>query len=79
VCHGNALKPHETNYIATTRAILYKYIGGCGCTQPHRQYYHKRDGIFVPLVLLPMNTKKKDIRSLINQSLMEARKKEISV
>ena len=78
-CHRNALKPHETNHIAVVRVILYKYIKGCGCMQPHRQHYHKKDGLFVTLVLLPMNTKKKDIRGLVNQSLIEAGEKDISV
>jgi hypothetical protein len=78
-CHGNALRPHETNHVASARAILQKYIKGCGCIQPHRQHFRKRDGVFVPLVLLPMNTKKKDIRNLINQSLQELRESEISV
>jgi hypothetical protein len=41
--------------------------------------YKKKDGIFLPLVLLPMNTKKKDIRALINESLLESGEKEISV
>jgi hypothetical protein len=68
-CHGNALKPHETNHVAVARAILQKYIKGYGCIQPHRQHFRKRDGVFIPLVLLPMNTRKKDIRNLINQSL----------
>jgi hypothetical protein len=68
-CHGNALKPHETNHVAAARAILQKYIRGCRCIQPHRQHFRKRDGVFIPLVLLPMNTRKKDIRNLINQSL----------
>jgi hypothetical protein len=78
-CHGNALKPHETNHIAAACAILHKYIKGCGCTQPHCQHYRKRDGLFIPLVLLPMNTKKKDVQGLVNQSLIEAGEKEISV
>ena len=30
-CHGNALRPHETNHVASARAILQKYIKDCGC------------------------------------------------
>jgi hypothetical protein len=78
-CHGNAMKPYETDHVVATRAIFHKYIIGCGCIQPHRQHLHKRDGLFIPLVLLPMNTKKKEVLGLINQSLVEAREKEISV
>jgi hypothetical protein len=76
--YGNALKPHETDHVATARVVFQKYISGCGCPQPHRQHYQKKDGIFLPLVLLPMNTKKNDIRALINESLLELREKEIS-
>ena len=35
--------------------------------------------MFVPFILLPMNTKKKDIRNLINQSLQESGESEISI
>jgi hypothetical protein len=38
-----------------------------------------REGTFLPLVLLPMNTKKKDIRALINASLHESGEKEINI
>jgi hypothetical protein len=78
-CHGNAMKPHEVDHVAIARAVLKKYINGCGCLQPYRQHFRKRDGTFLPLVLLPMNTKKKNIRSLINESLCESGEKEISV
>jgi hypothetical protein len=78
-CHGNALKYHETDHVAITRAMFQKYINGCGCTQPHRQHFNKKEGTLCPLVLLPMNTKKKDIRALINDSLLEAYQKEISI
>jgi hypothetical protein len=59
--------------------MFQKYINGCGCIQPHRQHFNKKEGAFCPLVLLPMNTKKKDIRALINDSLLEACQKEISI
>jgi hypothetical protein len=78
-CHWNALKSHEADHVATAHVVFQKYISGCGCPQPHRQHYQKKDGIFLPLVLLPMNTKKKDIRALINESLLESGEKEISV
>jgi hypothetical protein len=78
-CHGNAMKPHEADHVAIARTVLKKYINGCGCPQPHRQHFRKRDGTFLPLLLLPMNTKKKNIRSLINESLCESGEKEISV
>jgi hypothetical protein len=73
------MKPHEADHVAIARAVLKKYINECGCPQPHRQYFRKRDGTFLPLVLLPMNTKKKNIRSLVNESLCESGEKEISV
>jgi hypothetical protein len=38
-CHGNALKPHEADHVATARVVFQKYISGCGCPQPHRQHY----------------------------------------
>ena len=38
----------------------------------------KKDGVMVPLVLLPMNAKKKDIQKLVNDSLIAAGEKEIS-
>jgi hypothetical protein len=59
--------------------MFQKYINGCGCIQPHWQHFNKKEGAFCPLVLLPMNTKKKDIRALINDSLLEAGQKEISI
>jgi hypothetical protein len=49
-CHGNALKPHEIDYVVVAHAILYKYINLCGCMQPHSQHFRKRDGVFIPLV-----------------------------
>lgn len=39
----------------------------------------KKNGIMVPLVLLPMNAKKKDIQRLVNQSLVAVGEKEIFV
>jgi hypothetical protein len=60
-CHGNAMKPHETYHVAIARALFQKYINGCGCIQPHRQHFQKKEETFIPLVLLPTNTKKKDI------------------
>jgi hypothetical protein len=78
-CHVNALKPHEADHVATARTVFQKYISGCGCPLPHQQHYQKKDGIFLPLVLLPMNTKKTDIWALINESLLELGEKEISV
>ena len=59
--------------------ILQKYIKVCRYIQPHRQHFRKKDGVFVPLVLLPMNTKNKDIWNLINQSLQESEESKISV
>jgi hypothetical protein len=59
--------------------MFKKYINGCGCIQPHRQHFHKREGTFLPLVLLPMNTKKKDIQALINDSLLELDEKKINM
>jgi hypothetical protein len=73
------MKPHETDHVAIARALFQKYINGCGCTQPHRQHFQKGEGTFIPLVLLPMNTKKRDIRALINDSLLESGVKEISI
>ena len=78
-CHGNALKSHESTHVTTACAIYQKYVSGCGCTQPHRQHLRKKDGVMVPLVLLPMNAKKKDIRKLVNDSFIAIGKKEISV
>jgi hypothetical protein len=78
-CHGNALRPHEIDHVAIARAVFQKYINGCGCIQPHRQHFCKREGTFLLLVLLPMNTKKKDVRALINANLLESGEKEISI
>jgi hypothetical protein len=74
-CHGNTFKSHETDHNTIARAKIHKYIMECGCTQPHWQHYCKRDRVFVLLVLLPMHTKKRDIQSLINQSLTKAMEK----
>ena len=71
-CYGNALKPHEADHVGTAHVVFQKYINGCGCAQLHQQHYQKKDGIFLPLVLLPMNTQKKDIQTLINESLYES-------
>ena len=78
-CHGNALKPQESTHVTTARAIFRKYVSGCGCTQPHRHHMRKKDGVMVPLVLLPMNAKKKDIQKLVNDSLIVVGEKEISI
>jgi hypothetical protein len=77
-CHGNALKPHETDHVAIARVVFQKYINGCGCIQPHRQHFCEREGTFLSLVLLQMNTKKKDVRALINASVLESGRKYFS-
>lgn len=69
------MKPHETNHVVAAHAIFEKFVTKSGCMQRRRQHLRKKDGLFVQLVLLPMNTKKKDIQALINKNLVEARKK----
>ena len=42
-------------------SVFQKYVQESGCTQPHRQCQQRNDKTMVPLVLLPMNTRREDV------------------
>ena len=42
-------------------SVFQKYVQDSGCTQPHRQCQRQNDKKMVPLVLLPMNTRREDV------------------
>ena len=54
--HGNSAKQPCTSVQAeATRVAFERYTKECGCPQPDRQSYRKKDKRMVPLVLLPKN------------------------
>ncbi len=75
----NALRQHDTMHVVIAHALFQRYIKRYGCVQPHRQHFMKTNMKFIPLILLPINTKKKDIHALINDHLLKDGEKDIRV
>ena len=60
--HGNTVQvPCTTIGMQAMESVFEKYVQELGCTQPHRQCQRRKDKTIVPLVLLPMNTKREDV------------------
>ena len=62
VVHGNTMHVPRTSIAVQAMEIVFeKYVTETGCTQPHRQCRRRSDNQMVPLILLPMNTKRDDV------------------
>ena len=60
--HGNTVHSPQTSVdVQAMESIFEKYVMETGCTQPHRQYQRRSDNQMVPLILLPMNTRREDV------------------
>ena len=46
-------------------SVFQKYVQESGCIQPHRQCQRGNDKTMVPLVLLPMNTRREDVFHIV--------------
>ena len=68
--HGNSAKqPRASMQAEATRVAFERYVKECGCPQPDRQLYRKKDKRMVPLVLLPMNTRRQDVMIAVNEEV----------
>ena len=60
--HGNTMHiPRISVGVQAMESVFEKYVTETGCTQPHRQCRRRSDNHMVPLVLLPMNTRREDV------------------
>ena len=69
--HGNSAKQPRTSVQAeATRVAFERYTKECGCPQPDRRSHRKKDKKMVPLVLLPMNTRRQDVMIAVNEEVV---------
>ena len=60
--HGNTVHvPRTFVGVQAMESVFEKYVMETGCTQPHRQCRRRSDNQMVPLILLPMNTRREDV------------------
>ena len=60
--HGNTIRAPRTRLgMQAMDSVFQKYVQDSGCTQPHRQCQRRNNKRMVPLVLLPMNTRREDV------------------
>ena len=60
--HGNILHVPRTRLgMQAMESVFQKYVQDSGCTQPHRQCQRRNDKTMVPLILIPMNTRREDV------------------
>ena len=60
--HGNTVHVPRTSVgVQAMESVFEKYVTETGCTQPHRQCRRRSDNQMVPLILLPMNTRREDV------------------
>ena len=68
--YGNSAKqPRASVQAEAIRVAFERYIKECGCLQPDRRSYWKKDKRMVPLVLLPMNTRRQDVMIAVNEEV----------
>ena len=53
--------PHTSLGVQVMKTIFERFVKEAGCIQPHRQCRRKNDNEMVSLVLLPVNTTRKDV------------------
>ena len=68
--HRNSAKqPRASVQAEATRVAFERYTKECGCPQPDHRSYRKKDKRMVPLVLLPMNTRRQDVMIAVNKEV----------
>ena len=68
--YGNSAKqPRASIQAEATRVAFERYTKECGCSQPDCRSYQKKDKRMVPLVLLPMNTRREDVMIAVNEKV----------
>ena len=68
--HGNSAKQLRASVQAeATKVAFERYTKECGCPQHDRRSYQKKDKRMVPLVLLPMNTRRQDVMIAVNEEV----------
>ena len=68
--HGNSVKqPRASVQAKATRVAFERYTKECGCPQPDRRSYRKKDKRMVPLVLLPMNIRRQDVMIAVDEEV----------
>ena len=55
--------------MSAAKQSLEVFVGEVGCQQPHRSMRRKLDNVVLPLILLPMNTTKKDVFYYVNEKV----------
>ena len=64
--HGSTIHVLRTLVsVQAMESVFEKYVQKTGCTQPHRQCRRRSDNQMVPLILLPMNTRRDDVFHII--------------
>ena len=64
--HGNTVHVSWTSVgVQAMESVFEKYVMETGCTQPHRQCRRRSDNQMVPLILLPMNTRREDVHHMV--------------
>ena len=64
--HGNTVRVPRTRLgMQAMESVFEKYVQKSGCTQPHRQCQRQNNKTMVPLVLLPMNTRREDVFHIV--------------
>ena len=64
--HGNTGHVPQTGLdMQAMENVFQKYVQESGCTQPHRQCQRRNDQKMVPLILLPMNTRREDVYHVV--------------
>ena len=62
VVHGNIVRVPRTGLgMQAMESVFQKYVQDSSCTQPHRQCQRRNGKKMIPLVLLPMNTRRDDV------------------
>ena len=65
--HGNIVFVPQTGLgMQAIESVFQKYVQESGCTQPHKQCQRLNDKTMVPLILLPMNTRREDVFHAVN-------------
>ena len=60
--HGNTVHiPRKPIGVLAMESVFEKDVMETGCTQPHRQCRRRSHNQMVPLILLPMNTRREDV------------------
>ncbi len=51
------------------KTIFERFVKEAGCAQPHRQCRRRSDNEMMPLVLLPVNTTRKDVFRVVSTNV----------